>query len=831
MGSELADAAAALSAGRWSQARDTFAAALAVEESAAAQHGLGQALWWLGDTDQAVQHITDAYAGFRRCRDLAGAVQCAVWLAIVHQANFGNAAVANGWARRAERLLDGEPPGVLHGWALVARAYRNPDTPQAEALTTRALDLAREADNVDLELVALAQLGRILVGRGDPAVGFALLDEAVAASLGGERSSLDTVAYTCCDMLSACEQVSDLDRARQWSAAADAFVERFGCPFLYAECRIAYGSVLVDRGRWTEAERELAAGLHTSGTSAPALRVRAQARLAELRIRQGEWESAAELLGEPSEQPELTLARASLALARAEPGTARNLIEHQRPAIADPRLLAASLGLLVEACLAVGLVAEATAHVEQLCSLAADREHVLITAQAAMAEGRLCLAVGSRPDAHQRLVAAESALAGAGPPVRAGWVSLRARPIGLDGAPGGGCPLCPSRSWSLHDLGSGVGGRPDCRAAPRSRRCHTRWTQGSRRPDGPGAGGVDPARPRTQQSRDRRPAARQPEDRGAPRQPRPDQAGPAQPGVGRGVRGPECAIGQLPDASGRTAPHAGRMGTPAASQTPESFAIPLETAERYEELFVPAFFAQWVPMLCDAAHLRRRPARARRGLRHRRGDPTAASRVEPGGRVIGLDLNEAMLRVARRVSPRLDFRHGDAASLPFPDQSFDVVLSQMALMFFPDPGRSLAEIGRVLRPGGTAAVLVPGPLEHQPGFAPFVASAARHVGPDALDLLTTYFTCGDAERLTGRLAATGLREIQVSARSGWYRAPSAEAMVRTEVDSTPLGQRIDEGTYRRLRYDAIEALTAFIRADGTFAAPFECLVATGHKEA
>ncbi len=409
MGSELADAAAALSAGRWSQARDTFAAALAVEESAAAQHGLGQALWWLGDTDQAVQHITDAYAGFRRCRDLAGAVQCAVWLAIVHQANFGNAAVANGWARRAERLLAGEPPGVLHGWALVARAYRNPDTPQAEALTTRALDLAREADNVDLELVALAQLGRILVGRGDPAVGFALLDEAVAASLGGERSSLDTVAYTCCDMLSACEQVSDLDRARQWSAAADAFVERFGCPFLYAECRIAYGSVLVDRGRWTEAERELAAGLHTSGTSAPALRVRAQARLAELRIRQGEWESAAELLGEPSEQPELTLARASLALARAEPGTARNLIEHQRPAIADPRLLAASLGLLVEACLAVGLVAEATAHVEQLCSLAADREHVLITAQAAMAEGRLCLAVGSRPDAHQRLVAAESA--------------------------------------------------------------------------------------------------------------------------------------------------------------------------------------------------------------------------------------------------------------------------------------------------------------------------------------------------------------------------------------------------------------------------------------
>jgi ubiquinone/menaquinone biosynthesis C-methylase UbiE len=56
---------------------------------------------------------------------------------------------------------------------------------------------------------------------------------------------------------------------------------------------------------------------------------------------------------------------------------------------------------------------------------------------------------------------------------------------------------------------------------------------------------------------------------------------------------------------------------------------------------------------------------------------------------VGVDLNEAMLTVARRVRPDLEWQQGDVAALPFPDGSFDVVLCQMALMFFPTgSGRS-----------------------------------------------------------------------------------------------------------------------------------------------
>jgi hypothetical protein len=166
------------------------------------------------------------------------------------------------------------------------------DLDAAEALTARALDVAQSAGDLDLQLVALAQLGLIGVSKGDLAGGFGLLDEAMAAALAGERSMLDTVVYACCDMLNACELVDDLERAAQWCKVADDFVAAYGCPFLYVECRIYYGSVLSAKGRWADADRELTAGMRIAAGSSPGLHGRALTRLAALRIRQGRLEEA-----------------------------------------------------------------------------------------------------------------------------------------------------------------------------------------------------------------------------------------------------------------------------------------------------------------------------------------------------------------------------------------------------------------------------------------------------------------------------------------------------------------------------------------------------------
>jgi demethylmenaquinone methyltransferase / 2-methoxy-6-polyprenyl-1,4-benzoquinol methylase len=76
-----------------------------------------------------------------------------------------------------------------------------------------------------------------------------------------------------------------------------------------------------------------------------------------------------------------------------------------------------------------------------------------------------------------------------------------------------------------------------------------------------------------------------------------------------------------------------------------------------------------------------------------------------GGRVTGIDFSERMLERAVRKSQAVEWRRGDALSLPFRDESFDAVTVGFGVRNLEDLGRGLAELRRVLRPGGRAAVL------------------------------------------------------------------------------------------------------------------------------
>ena len=78
---------------------------------------------------------------------------------------------------------------------------------------------------------------------------------------------------------------------------------------------------------------------------------------------------------------------------------------------------------------------------------------------------------------------------------------------------------------------------------------------------------------------------------------------------------------------------------------------------------------------------------------------------EAGFDTTGLDLNRAAFEVSE--SARLHFAVGDAMELPFPDASFDVVSAYQTLEHVPDPKRALGEFARVLRPGGTVAIVGP----------------------------------------------------------------------------------------------------------------------------
>ena len=373
---------------------------------------MATALWWLGDNHASVAHASRAYAQFRQAANVESAVQCAVWLAITYKANFADFAVASGWIGRAERLLEPLEPGVLHGWVHLARAYRMPDLDAAEALTARAVDLARVAGDADLELGAMSQLGVILVGQGHTAQGFALIDEAMAAALAGEGSKLDTVVYTCCDMLNACELASDLERAAQWCRVADDFVGKYGCPFLYAECRLYYGSVLFAKGRWEDADRELGAAVRMTEGACPGLHARALTRLAGLRTRQGRLEDAARILSgvDVDTEAEGMLSLAAMLLARGDSQAASYQLEQRVQHVAEHRVhLAAALDLLTDACLGEGDVAAARAAADRLTEVTARSESQELAAVAAAARGRVLLAEGATEGAASELHAALAA--------------------------------------------------------------------------------------------------------------------------------------------------------------------------------------------------------------------------------------------------------------------------------------------------------------------------------------------------------------------------------------------------------------------------------------
>jgi SAM-dependent methyltransferase len=193
----------------------------------------------------------------------------------------------------------------------------------------------------------------------------------------------------------------------------------------------------------------------------------------------------------------------------------------------------------------------------------------------------------------------------------------------------------------------------------------------------------------------------------------------------------------------------------------------------------------------------------------------AASRAGPTGAVTGLDLSPEMLAVAARLSPGLRWQEGSAEALPFADQSFDAVVSQFGLMFFPDQVAGLREMMRVLVPGGRLAVAVWGSLDDTPAYAAEVALVERLAGREAGEALRAPFVLGDPKRMAKLCAAAGIGEAQVSLWPGQGRFPSIRTMVEVDVRDwlQIVGVRLDEELIERILRESETALRPFLTID------------------
>ncbi len=256
----------------------------------------------------------------------------------------------------------------------------------------------------------------------------------------------------------------------------------------------------------------------------------------------------------------------------------------------------------------------------------------------------------------------------------------------------------------------------------------------------------------------------------------------------------------------------------------ETFQIPLAIAEAYERRFVPSIFAEWAPHTLDAAGAthgsRLLDVACGTGIVAR----TGAERVGPGGVVVGVDLNEAMLTVARRIAPEIDWRQGDVDDLPVEDAAFDAVTCQMAMMFFPDRAAAFRQMRRALAPAGRIGVVVPTGLNTQPAYRVFVDVAVRHAGSGAASLLGTYWSCGDLDELGRQAEDAGLRIVETRTRTGTATFASCDEFVATEIDASPLAERIDTDVRERIMRDTRAALARYTTGQGDFAVPLLCHV-------
>lgn len=240
-------------------------------------------------------------------------------------------------------------------------------------------------------------------------------------------------------------------------------------------------------------------------------------------------------------------------------------------------------------------------------------------------------------------------------------------------------------------------------------------------------------------------------------------------------------------------------------------------ADVYEEFFVPALFREPAQYVATSAGLRRGQSvldvACGTGVLARE----AALVIGDAGTVTGLDRNEGMLAVARRVAPAIAWRHGLAETLPFADRSFDHVFSQFGLMFFDDRVAALREMRRVTRARGCLRLVVWDSLDHVPGYAAMVELLHRLFGAPAANALRAPFVLGDSDTLRQLLAKAGLAGAQLRTFDVTAKFPSLEAWVHTDVRGWTLADMIDDDACRTLLEVARKELSVFERSDGSVA--------------
>ncbi len=242
----------------WAAAREAFISADAEAELGPDDlKRLGDASWWAGYPDEAVDAFERAVAGYVGEGANVVASPIAGWLAYL-AFRRGAFAVGSGWMGKADQLLENEPEGEAHAWQalmVAGAAAMSGDADVARPALERAIDLARTYDVPEVDAMAIGFKGYAMVSAGEWREGMALIDQATAAAVSGELE--DRVACDVyCNTIAACRNMADYQRAGEWTEEADRWMQRNSLGGYPGVCRVHRAELKKLHGSYSEAEQQ-----------------------------------------------------------------------------------------------------------------------------------------------------------------------------------------------------------------------------------------------------------------------------------------------------------------------------------------------------------------------------------------------------------------------------------------------------------------------------------------------------------------------------------------------------------------------------------------------
>jgi SAM-dependent methyltransferase len=213
----------------------------------------------------------------------------------------------------------------------------------------------------------------------------------------------------------------------------------------------------------------------------------------------------------------------------------------------------------------------------------------------------------------------------------------------------------------------------------------------------------------------------------------------------------------------------------------------------------------------------------------------AARAAERGAAAIGIDVAESMVAFARHRYPEVDFRRAEAEVLPFTDGFFDSAVGNFAILHLGRPERAVAELARVLVPGGRVALTTWDLPERTRLLGVFVDAVAEAgaTPPATVPAGPDFFRFADSGELAALLRGQGFGGVEVSTFDFTHVVSSPDAlwegMLGATVRTSALIVAQPRQLQRRIRASFDRLVASHRTADGAVELPVSVKLASGQR--